>query len=157
MKNPTRKFKTCTFILIVTIFIFVSSASAEKFAVGQVWNYRTRPNEEQSRVTILKMESSENDSTIFHISIEGVQLQNPIKKDSLVTKLPHLPVSRDTLEASVTTLHGTTDSLPDFSDGYRAWREAYDKGNAGIFSVPLSEVVDFVESTLQSPDRITSD
>jgi len=38
-----------------------------KFHIGQVWKYKTRPNEEQSTLTILRIESLPKLGVIVHI------------------------------------------------------------------------------------------
>ena len=38
------------------------------YQVGQEWHYKTRPNEENSTLKILKIERQEEGERIFHIS-----------------------------------------------------------------------------------------
>jgi hypothetical protein len=49
-----------------------TSAEDPKFKPGQVWSYKTRPGEERSTITILRVESSPKLGMIVHI--EGVNL-----------------------------------------------------------------------------------
>ena len=45
---------------------------------------------------------------------------------------------------SVTALDATNVVLPDFQEGYRTWRSAYETQGAGFFTVSLSEAIDAV-------------
>ena len=46
------------------------------YAVGQVWEYKTRPGEEASRIYIAKIDENEKLGRIFHIYIDGLTIKN---------------------------------------------------------------------------------
>jgi hypothetical protein len=112
------------------------------YAEGQVWEYRTRPSEEDSRLKIQKIENLPElaaKGPVYHVSVTRVHLGA-----GMAGELPHLPVSRQTLDASVTRL---SDSRPDFpspEEGIAEWRK--DKG--GVFTIPLAQIMDVVERTI---------
>jgi len=98
------------------------------YASGQVWAYRTRPGEEGSRLRIHSVETPPGSGEpVFHLSLSG-----------LGVSLGHLPVGRETLDASVTALADAGDAdFPDPSEGIETWRR--DEG--GVFTIPLADIV----------------
>ena len=87
---------------------------------------------------------------IFHISVLNVQIINPLAPEGMSTELPHFPVSAQTLQASLTRLIGVREPLRAYREGYEIWREAFDEGKAGIFSIPLTEILGIVEQSINS-------
>jgi hypothetical protein len=59
--------------------------------------------------------------------------------------LPHAPVTRQALEASVTELVQEGAALPDISEGYAVWLLAFEKGQAGVFTLPVAQIVQHIE------------
>ena len=117
---------------------------------GQVWKYNTRKGEETSRVTILKIEETNDLQEIIHIAISDVKIQHSKKKDVYSTEIGHLPFSKESLKSSLTTLESTREKLPDYMEGYNQWKDAYDKGEAGIFTTSIKEAVDFIEQSMNN-------
>ena len=80
--KPQSRFLAALALLIV---IVSSSAQTEytlkevqdaKYKPGQVWSYKTRPNEQKSTVTILRVDETAQAKRIVHIRVEHVQLTN---------------------------------------------------------------------------------
>ncbi len=132
----------------LTPLFAMSDAHALEFKAGQVWSYHTRPNELRSTLLIDKVESDAKLGPIYHISVTGVKVKNPRAPDGATQELPHFPVSRKTLEDSVVKLVGNAAPNPKYLEGYATWKQAFDAGNAGIFTIPVAEIVDFIEKTL---------
>ncbi|HYI41058.1 MAG TPA: hypothetical protein VE053_12145 [Allosphingosinicella sp.] len=109
------------------------------YAEGQVWHYRTRPGEEGSVVAIRRVEAVPELGPVFHVSVTGVKIG-----DRFGTMLPHLPVSRETLDASVTRRAKGTFDLPPFEDGIAEWRAV----RGGVFTLDLAAIVGFVQTSL---------
>ena len=126
----------------------MTEAAAQQFSEGQVWNYRARLEEPTSTLLINKVEVEPKLGEVYHISVRWVRVKNRHAPNGVSTELPHFPVSRKTLELSVTTLVGQSPANPDYLEGYATWRKAYEEGNAGVFTIPVAEIVGFVESTL---------
>jgi hypothetical protein len=135
------------FLATVTI-TSMNEVAAQQFSEGQVWKYRARLEEATSTLLINKVEVKAKLGEVYHISVRSVQVKNRHAPNGVSTKLPHFPVSRKTLELSVTTLVGTSPVNPDYREKYATWRKAYEEGNAGIFTIPVAKIVGFVESTL---------
>ena len=116
---------------------------APPLEVGQVWRYRTRSGEEDSRARILVLEQDPELGEIVHVRIEGVALPNPVLPANPNTVLGHVPIDSAAFRRSVTDLVGHDTGEPDL-EGYREWRDA----GGGVYALPLAETVAAVEATL---------
>ena len=139
--------------LLATVLFPSAGASAQAFSEGQVWQYKTRPNETGSLLKIDLIESDPRFGDIFHVSLIGLKVANPKAPEGLTTELPHVPVSRQTLEASLTKPSTSKAEFPDFREGYTAWKFAFDQGEAAIFQQEVAEIVGFVEDALKKQRR----
>jgi hypothetical protein len=133
--------------LLASLFGLIGPASAQEFAVGQVWNYKTRSVEPGSTLTIVRIDRFQT-ATIIHISLADVRVKSPLAPNGISSEASHVPIAESALRDSVTTLAGTTDRLPNYQEGYKIWREAFDAGKAGYFTISVSECVDVFEKTL---------
>ena len=111
-----------------------------KFHAGQVWAFTPPTNQPNARLTVLRVESGGKLGTIVHIAISGVTYGDG------QTQIQHLPFAESAVERSVTTLERESGPVPDFTDGYRQWRQAFDAGKGGIFTIPVAEAFDAVTS-----------
>lgn len=114
---------------------------------GQVWEYRTRQQDQGSLLRIQKIENEPGlaqQGPIYHISVIGVHFNGA----ALSGVLQHVPVSREALDASVTRMSPSNASFPDPSAGIKEWRAA--KG--GVFTITLAEIIAIVESTFQGAE-----
>lgn len=143
------------FILIITT-LFLSqcknNSEADKYRVGQEWSYKTRSGEEKSTLKILKIEEYPQTGKVIHISVSGLSMKSPKSPEGFANGLNHLPISEEALNKSITKLQNengkTSDSLE--MDGYSYWKKEFDKGEAGIFKVPVAEIVGLMEDTIIS-------
>ena len=107
------------------------------FAVGQVWRYKTRPGEEKSRLTIIKVETLGGHSMV-HIALSNLVF----KLDGQpMSECSHLPFSEQAIRESVLVLEGATQGDIELG-GYNDWRAAFDAGKAGVFTDPVDKTVD---------------
>ena len=134
-------------LIAAFLALFSADALAHDYQVGQVWQYKTRAGEEQSRLTIARIEVLPNKERVFHISLDGLRIPGP--NGQLQTQLPHAPVSTETLDKSVVELHSTTTNLPDIREGFAQWREAFDAGEGGVFTISVAEIVDIIELAMR--------
>jgi len=133
----------------MSLLRFIGIGKARDFSQGQIWAYQTRPGEEASTVLINKVEVDEKLGRIFHISVRGVKVKNPhLEGVGVTSELPHFPVSRETLEKSLTKFINTSAPSPEYIEGYKEWKRAFDLGEAGIFSISVAEIVNVIETTL---------
>lgn len=135
-------------VAILSLFSIFSVANAADYSEGQVWSYKTRLGEENSTLLIDKIETNAKLGRIFHISIDGVRIKNRHIAGGISTQLPHFPVSEETLKQSLTKLIGHRAPHPDYVEGYMTWKAAFDAGKAGVFTIPVSEIIGVVEETI---------
>ena len=121
----------------------------EPFAPGQRWAYRTRPGEEDSTLVILRRELL-GERAALHVQLQGLRLQNPLLEGGVQTFLGHLPVSEEAVRASVTQLLEIGVQADD-EGGYALWRGAYEREEAGIFTLPVAEIVQALEEAVNAP------
>jgi hypothetical protein len=133
------------FLLIMSLLSWFGSATAQDFAEGQIWRYKTRKGEESSRVLINKIEAIPKLGKVFHISLSAVKVKNPQIAGGISTELPHFPVSEATLKQSVITFTGKSKVNPEYREGYEIWKSAVEKGEAGVFTIGIAEIVDVVK------------
>ncbi len=127
--------------------LIASFAMADDFTVGQVWNYETREHEAGSRLTIVQIDSLHGQD-IVHISVDGLRIRNSYLESGFGEHISHLPISPEALESSVTKQIGQVKTLPDYREGYQIWREAFDSGEGGVFSLSVAECIEFIEQTV---------
>ncbi|HEX2683624.1 MAG TPA: hypothetical protein VHL77_06815 [Ferruginibacter sp.] len=106
------------------------------FLPGQVWQYSTRPGEESSTITVLKIDEIEDDA-IIHIRIDHIQQLTG-------GCIQHMPFAADAVLASVTDFVKHLNEVPGFVDGYNQWKQAHDEGKAGYWNMPVKEAVEAV-------------
>ena len=135
-------------IAILGLSSIFGLAEAAQFFTGQVWTYKNRIGEDGSTVLINKVESHPKLGKIFHVSIFGVKVKNSKLAGGISTDLPHFPVSEETLNKSVVKLIGKKAPNPEYLDGYNVWKEAFDNGEAGIFTITLAEIVGVIEESI---------
>ncbi len=113
------------------------------FAAGQVWKYKTRANEEASRVIVCRVEANDKAGHIVHIFVGNLQMKSQHAPEGVANTISHMPFSEEAVQSSVTELEGEID-VPDFQEGYAMWKGAFDKGEAGYFTGSIAESVDFM-------------
>jgi hypothetical protein len=145
-----------TWILIALLFVgcdrseksTATGNTMQPFAPAQVWMYQTRPGEEASRIVICRIETEPKFGEIVHIHVTGLRFKNKHAPGGSSDQIGHMPYSGDALRQSLTKLESTEAALPAFEDGYQQWRSAFHKGNAGIWTAPVSEAIAAMETAL---------
>ena len=134
-------------VLAITFLLSLAAAPAlaASFEEGQIWRYQTRPGEEASRLFIARIDRGIGTQTIYHIYLDGLKLKNPLYEGGVQDHLPHAPVTRQSLETSVTELLEENATMPDIAEGYAAWLLAFEKGQAGFFTLPVNQIVQHIE------------
>jgi hypothetical protein len=122
----------------------------DTFKAGQIWKYTTRPGEEKSTLTVLKVEKYDKAGIVIHVYVNGLKQKNTHVPGGYSDKIGHLPFSKDALLKSVTALVSSGNKLPDYTEGYNIWKEAFDSNKAGVFSITVSEAVEYVEQVMNN-------
>ena len=126
----------------------------DKFKVGQIWKYNTRLGEENSTIEILKVEKYDSSGVVIHIYVDGLKVKNPHQLTGFSDKIGHLPLSKDAVLKSVTTLVSEDNKLPDFKKGYSNWKEAFDNNKGGVFSITVQDAVKYVEEAMSNAEQV---
>jgi hypothetical protein len=128
--------------------VTLKQTTDEKFRIGDVWEYQTRKGEERSRITILRVDDSPELGTIVHVAVDKIHFANchgGPEPDSV----PHMPFARKALDGSVVKKEASGQALPNYEEGYREWREAYEQKHAGIYLVGVGVALSGAEETFQ--------
>jgi hypothetical protein len=81
--------------------------SEGKYQVGERWHYRTRVGEEDSLLTVLKVESSQEFGVIVHVSLDGLRVENRRAPGRVSETIGHMPFAEAAIDESVTTRAAT--------------------------------------------------
>ena len=148
-------------LVILSIFILegcqtesktTSRYQDPKYKEGQQWDYQTRKGEENSYLTILKVEQYDDKEVIIHIAVEEAKMKNPNLANGYSNRIAHLPFSRQALEKSGLKLKKESEAIPHFSEGYQQWKQAFNAGKAGFFTTTVAEAVEFVEQEMKKKE-----
>ncbi|WP_189091026.1 hypothetical protein [Deinococcus ruber] len=119
------------------------------FVPGQRWAYHTRSGEEASRLLVLKVEVL-NGEEVVHLSIGGLAMNNPLSPGGVSQQIGHVPIGASALRRSVTWLEESAAELPEDESGYWQWKAAADRGEAGVFTLEIADLVDVLEEAFQT-------
>jgi hypothetical protein len=142
-------------LFTITGFLFISpqitnsqNSKESHYKVGQVWSYKTRKSEEQSTITIVKIDSDSNFGNIIHVSITGLKMKNPNSITEPVDTIGHMPFTEKAIDKSVIKLIKENADLPDYEEGYEEWRIAFEERKAGVYKDSISDAVEKAEKNL---------
>jgi hypothetical protein len=124
----------------------LKDTTESRYKVGQVWTYKTRPNEGKSTFIVLKVESHPKLGNIVHIALRDLRLRKT--NGDVIETAGHLPFAEDAVNKSAVKLLREQADLPDYDEGYGMWREAFDAGKAGIYRLTVAEAVGVMEAIL---------
>ena len=128
-------------LIFAALLVSGSLLAADRYAVGQIWEYKARPEDTGSLLRIGKIENDPEFGVIYHISVVGLRITNPKAPGGYTTEVAHYPVNKGALDASVTRLSKAKTTFPDIERGYPYWRSARDQGQAGVYEMPIAEIV----------------
>jgi hypothetical protein len=134
-------------LLLLVATLMAIAGSPSRYSEGQVWAYKTRPQDAGSLVKIQKIEEAPH-GTIYHISLIKIHIRP--NEESV---LQHAPVSQKTLDESVTEQVADPGSFPDATNGIAEWRQAH----GGVFTITLAEIADVITQTVsgQKPTPVS--
>jgi TonB family protein len=150
-------------VVLLLLSVILTSASLtvdaqekeEKYKPGQKWSYKARPGEEDSYLIVLKVDNDEKLGNIIHIALRKLKMKNERSPDGVSENLNHMPFSQEALDKSGPKLLEEKTDLPDFAKGYQMWRDAFDAGRGGIYSITVAEAVNAVEAGLSPRKTVT--
>lgn len=115
---------------------------------GQVWAYRTRRGEEKSTLVICRIDPHDKLGVIVHLTIKGLQVKNPEHPAGFSSTIIHAPVTTAVLRDSLTHLVATDAPPEDYRDAYDSWQAAFAKGETGVWTQPVAEIVGLLEDAI---------
>jgi hypothetical protein len=137
--------------VVVMLLVASTAASAQQtdtspnpgsepvaYKPGQVWKYHTRPGEEDSTITILKVESLPKIGTVVHVRVENLPAPN-CGSFHLTRAIEHIAFTEQMLRKSTTSLAQENVALPD--SYYGAYKEWAANKKHEVVKVPVSEAV----------------
>lgn len=124
---------------------------AQEFAPGQVWSYEhAEPG--SSRVIIGKIDHFEGQQeAVVSILVTDVPIPTTYSTHQTIR---HTPIEEEALRKSVVALEGKTQVPHDFTAGYQQWREVFDRGEAGYFTIPVHEIVQAIGQAMSQPQTL---
>lgn len=137
-------------VVLMSASLTVDAQQTEaKYKPGQKWSYKTRPGEEDSYLIVLKVDKDAKLGNIIHIALRKLKMKNELSPDGSVSEnVNHMPFSQEALDKSGLKLLEEKTDLPEFAEGYQMWREAFDGGRGGVYSITVAEAVNVVEAGL---------
>lgn len=117
-----------------------------KYKVGQVWYYDTRPNEPASTLTVVAIENHDQLGVIVSVYIDKLKINSG---EYVFNEISHLPLSKVAMDSSITRIKNHISGLPNFKESYNEWKETMNSGQGKIINVPAKEAIDMAEKELQ--------
>ena len=122
-----------------------AAACAEDYEVGQVWSYKTRPQEKDSTLMVLRIDNSSKLGQVVFVGLKDVRVQHPTGK--ILSSMSPLPFTREALDQSVIKVVGKTDKLMSYNFGYQKWKEAQFAGKRPpTYVKPVADIVNALEN-----------
>lgn len=115
---------------------------------GELWKYDSREGEEESYVVIRKIEEDDRLGCIIHVSIKNVSLKSKNTELGVLDSIGHSPFSDKALLPCLIEKLDGIDSDDGWEEGYGMWKEGFDAGKAGIYSISIKDSVERMESIL---------
>jgi len=112
----------------------------------QVWTYESREIEKNSRAHIVKIDNTPQ-GEIVHISLDKIHFKKDINTPA---EIGHIPMAIDAFRRSIIRLKNVKKVSDIHTEGYNKWKEAYDAGHGGIFTITIAEVIETLDS-VESP------
>jgi hypothetical protein len=125
--------------LIVGVALATAPAMASDLAVGQT--LACAP--EGVVAVVVRMDSDGKDGA----TIASVSLFDR-RAGAKVGVMGHIPVDGQVLAKSCPKALSPQAAAPDFEGGYAQWRQAFESGKGGYFTIPVSEILDVVKKMM---------
>lgn len=144
----------CSCLLITAVAFgktqdsMLKDTTESRYKVGQKWSYKTRPGEEKSYFIVVKVENHPKLGNIIHVAVRDLKMKNPRSPDGISDKVNHMPFAEEAVNKSAVKILKEKVDLPDYREGYNMWREAFDAGHAGVYTITLAEAADVMETSL---------
>jgi len=120
----------------------MSDSVRPALAVGQAWSFKGAPAP-TARAVIGAIDVS-GGVDVIHLAIVDLPSPKELARERDVISITHMPFDRACVEASVETLLGEECPPESFAQGRANWRDAEARGEAQVFEMLLSDIIDSV-------------
>ena len=118
-----------------------------RYRTGQRWQYKTRPGEEGSRITILRVENVPDLGELVFIAIDGLRVADATAPGGTRATVSFAAFAEAAMEESTLSLEATADT-PEHQALYSGWRRAFEDGKAAAFTRTVAEAIDSLQENL---------
>lgn len=117
---------------------------AETYEPGQVWTYKTRPQEPNSTLQILRVENTAKFGTVIFIGLKDVRIRHVNGK--IVATMSPVPFVKSAIDQSVVKLVGKPETVMPSDRGYLAWKASLVAGKTPkVYVKPVAETIKDIE------------
>lgn len=123
-------------------------AELAELRAGQRWRIKDWHADDQAQAIILLIEDGPR-GPIVHVGVQGLNIAIPGYPDGIKT-VGHMPFDGPAAAAGLTELISEAAPLPDFRSGYDEWRAAFERGEAGVYTLSVADAIRTIETALRS-------
>jgi hypothetical protein len=127
------------------------------YSAGQVWQYETRPGEEDSTFVIGRVAYYSQIGCVVHISVRGLQITPRGGQGPAMEIISHVPIADKAVDRSIVSLVGREEQVPGFEQAYAEWKREFRAGRAGVFTLSVAEVIGVCQEALLRGSRVDED
>jgi len=113
---------------------------------GQVWRYKNAVRED-SRAIVGQVENVPGAGTVVSICVTNVYLPHWQTGEPTLRVISHAPMTPEAMDVSVIEQTGSQEPIPEFTGARAEWRAMIGQG-AGVFSIPVADVVKYMGEAL---------
>ena len=131
-------------LLLLSLLLRTSSvaSAANAYAEDQVWEYDTRKADAGSLIKIMRIDDLPGAGRVIHICVVGLKLPYPPGAGGILVEVPELPMTPAAMDTSVRKLSAHKATCMRFVNGYKIWREEYDRGQIDTVTIPLKAMME---------------
>jgi len=85
---------------------------------------------------------------VVHVRIDGVKIPNPEVPGGFSRGIHLMPFTEEALAGSVGTMVAEGAEVANWQAAYDAWRDAYEEGEATVWSLPVYDAVQVMQSMI---------
>jgi hypothetical protein len=86
--------------------------------------------------------------SVIHVRIEGIRLPNPEVAGGVSKGIHLMPFTEEALSESVGPMIADSIEVTNWETAYEAWRDAYEEGEATVWSLPVYDAVQVMQSMM---------
>lgn len=111
--------------------------------VGQKYSFSIEGNHPDPHFVVCKIDL-DHGKEIVSISFGGLKFINPHSDTGFGETISHAPVEKKALLNDQIKLLESGVELPEYEEGYKTWRQAFEAGDGGYFTIPPEKVVEYI-------------